>query len=58
VVICAVITAFLMRLMNRCTYVGFGGQPPDDGRYKLPKDKRFIVRVLVPCYKVRVYLIC
>jgi hypothetical protein len=26
----------------------------DDGRNKLPKDKRFIVRVLVPCYTVRI----
>jgi hypothetical protein len=44
---------YCLMLLRRCTYVGSGGLPPDDGRYKLPKDKRFIVRVLVPCYKVR-----
>jgi hypothetical protein len=44
---------YCLMLLRRCTYFGSGGLPPDDGRYKLPKDKRFTVRVLVPCYKVR-----
>jgi hypothetical protein len=43
---------YCLMLLRRCTYVGSGGLPPDDGRWKLPKDKRFTVRVLVPCYKV------
>lgn len=40
-------------LLRRCTYVGSGGLPSDDGKWKLPKHKRFVVRVLIPCYKVR-----
>jgi hypothetical protein len=44
---------YCLMLLRRCCYVGQDGLPPDNGRWKLPKDKRFTVRVLVPCYKVR-----
>jgi hypothetical protein len=44
---------YCLMLLRRCIYVGTEGLPLDDGRWKLPKDKRFTVRVLVPCYKVR-----
>ena len=32
---------------------GSKGLPIDDGKVILPVDKRFHVRVLIPCYKVR-----
>lgn len=40
-----------LMLLRRCHYRG-EGLPLDDGKWKLPKPKRFVVRVLVPCYKV------
>jgi hypothetical protein len=41
-------------LLRRCHYCGTGsGLPADDGHFKLPPDKRFKIRVLIPCYKVR-----
>ncbi len=44
---------YTLMLLRRCTYAGRGGLPTDNGRLKLPRDKRFVVRVLIPCYKAR-----
>jgi hypothetical protein len=45
---------YCLMLLRRCQYCGTGsGLPADDGHWKLPADKRFKVRVLIPCYKVR-----
>jgi hypothetical protein len=45
---------YCLMLLRRCHYCGTGsGLPADDGHWKLPSDKRFKVRVLIPCYKVR-----
>lgn len=43
---------YALMLLRRCIACS-DGLPPDDGRWKLPHGKRFVVRVLIPCYKVR-----
>jgi hypothetical protein len=35
---------------------GSKGLPVDDGRVILPPEKRFRVHILVPCYKVGVFV--
>lgn len=51
---CTAVLPYCAMLVRRCKYSGTGlGLPTDDGRWKLPDDKRFVLHVLVPCYKVR-----
>lgn len=50
---CTAVVPYCLMLLRRCHYAGTGsGLPADDGKTKLPDDKRFKIRVLVPCYKV------
>jgi hypothetical protein len=51
---CTAVVPYCLMLLRRCHYRGSGsGLPADDGHWKLPNNKRFKIRVLVPCYKVR-----
>lgn len=51
---CTAVIPYCLMLLRRCHYCGTGsGLPADDGHFKLPPEKRFKIRVLIPCYKVR-----
>jgi hypothetical protein len=50
---CTAVVPYCLMLVRRCHYRGTGsGLPADDGHWKLPNNKRFKIRVLVPCFKV------
>jgi hypothetical protein len=46
------VVPYALMLTRRTVSTGSPGLPRDDGTVVLPQEKRFHVRILVPCYKV------